>query len=301
MRTTQVVAAGSSLRRAAIVRNLKQSKLQGRLPRRRSASGGWSDRPFAIGVNMAPQWRRACDQSRCGRIQLVMNERGRSVVLALISGLVGLMTILVLNLLANRSILQYKPNRASRKPVPFSSVTLPQTQQDQTDSHLYSSCNVLELPKASLDFVGYWGGSVRGSGPLTGESLRHVGVVFGRRDDQVFFASELYSPAGQHMIEKPLVKMVGTREVLIEYEAEDDEILYEYSHRFQLLKSGRIAYDETVRLHERHGYHFLEVAAQHSLLMRITKIEEWRSFVRPAPGDVREGKISVSRQLRSNR
>jgi len=250
---------------------------------------------------MARQWRLACDQSLCGRIQLAMNERGRSIVLALISGVLALAIILVLNLLAHRSLLQYQPNRTSREPVLFSPVTLPQTQQDQTDSHLYASSNVLELPKASLDFVGYWGGSVRGSGSLTGESPRHVGVVFGRRDNQVFFASELYSPAGQHTIQKPLVKMVGAREVLIEYESEDDEVYYEYSHRFRLLNSGRMAYDETVRLYERHGYHFLEAAEEHSLLMRITKIKKWRSFVRPAPGDVREGEISASRRLRSNR
>jgi len=99
-----------------------------------------------------------------------MNGRGRGVILSLISGLLALVTILALNLLAHRSILQYQSNRTSREPVPFSAVSLPQTQQDQTDSHLYSSSNVLELPKASLDFVGYWGGSVRGSGPLTGES-----------------------------------------------------------------------------------------------------------------------------------
>ena len=229
-----------------------------------------------------------------------MNERGESIVLALIAGLLGLVTIIVLNLLVHRSILRYQPKRASRKPVPFSPVTLPETQQDQTDSHLYSSSNVLELPRASLDFVGFWGGAVRGSGSLTGEGPRHAGVVFGRRDDQVFFASELYSPAGQHMIRKPLVKMVGPKEVSIEYESEDDEVDYEYSHRFRLLNSGRIAYDETVRLYERHGHHFLEIAEQHSLLMRITKIEEWRSFVRPAPDDVREGEISASTRLRSS-
>jgi hypothetical protein len=227
-----------------------------------------------------------------------MNERGRSVVLALIAGLLGLVTILVLNLVARRSILQYQPNRASHEPVPFSPVTLPETQQDQTDSRLYSSSNVLELPRASLDFVGYWGGSVRGSGSPTGESPRHVGVVFGRRGARVFFVSELYSPAGQHVLRKPLVKMVGAREVLIEYESKDDEVDYEYSHRFRLLNSGRIAYDEAARLYERHGHHFLEAVEQHSVLMRITEIEQWRSFVRPAPGDVREGEISTSIGLR---
>jgi hypothetical protein len=229
-----------------------------------------------------------------------MNERGRNVVFALIVGLLGLVTILVLNLLARRSILQYQPNRASRESVPFSPVALPETQQDQTDSHLYSSSGVLELPKASLDFVGFWGGFVRGSRSPTGERTAHVGVVFGRRGDKVFFASELYSPAGQRMLRKPLIKMVGAREVLIEYESEDNGVNYEYSHRFRLLNSGRIAYDETVRLYERQGHHFLEMAEKHSLLMRITKIKEWRSFVQPAPDDVSEGEISASTKLRSS-
>jgi hypothetical protein len=73
------------------------------------------------------------------------------------------------------------------------------------------------------------------------------------------------------------------------------------THTDSVLNSGRIAYDETVRLYERHGYHFLEMAEQHSLLMRIAKIKEWRSFVQPAPRDVREGGISASIQLRSSR
>ena len=225
-----------------------------------------------------------------------MNERGRDVVLGLISGVVGLVTIGVLNLLAHRSVLSYQPNRASREPVHFSPVTLPETQQDQTDSRLYSSSNVLELPRASLDFVGYWGGSVRCSGSLSS----HVGVVFGRRDNHVFFSSELYSPVGQHLIQKPRVKMVGAREVFIEYESEDHQVNYKYSHQFRLLDSGRIAYDETVRLYDRYGHHFLELDEQHSMLTRLTNIEEWRSLVRPAPDDVREGAVSTSERLRSS-
>jgi hypothetical protein len=229
-----------------------------------------------------------------------MNERGRSVVLALSSSLIGLMVILALNLSAHRSILKYPPKRASREPAPLSPATFTVTQQNQSGSRLYSPSNVLELPRASLDFVGYWGGWVRDYASLAGESPSHVGVVFGRRGDRVFFASELYSPAGQRMIRKPLVKMAGARDALIEYESTDGKVEYEYSHRFRLLNSGRIAYEETVRFYEGHGNHLPEIAERHSLLTRITKIEEWRSFVRPAPGDVREGEVSASTKLRSS-
>src|SRR5690242_16690987 len=126
---------------------------------------------------------------------LPMNERGRSVVVTLSSSLIGLMVILALNLSAHRPISKYPPRRAPRDPAPLSPGAFTVTQQDQSGSRLYSPSNVLELPRASLDFVGYWGGWVRGYASSTGESPSHVGVVFGRRDDRVFFASELYSPA----------------------------------------------------------------------------------------------------------
>ena len=230
-----------------------------------------------------------------------MSEHKRSIVLTLTVGLLGLVTIVVLNLLAQRSVSRYQLNQGSREPVALSPVTLPGPQQDQADSHLQSSSNVLELRKASLDFVGCWGGSVRSSESLIGEDSGHVGVVFGRRGEQVFFASKLYTPAGQHMIGKPLVRMAGPREALVEYQSEDDQVEYQYSHRFRLLNSGKIAYKETVRLYERQGHHFLGVAEQHSLLRRFTNIEEWRSVVRPGPDDVREGDISAEMQLRSSR
>jgi hypothetical protein len=91
--------------------------------------------------------------------------------------------------------------------------------------------------------------------------------------------------------------MVGPRGAVIEYESEDDEIDYEYSHRFNLLNSGKMAYKETVYLYERHRHHLLEVAEQRSLLKRLTTMDEWRYFARPAPNDIREGEISASRQF----
>jgi hypothetical protein len=91
--------------------------------------------------------------------------------------------------------------------------------------------------------------------------------------------------------------MVGPRGAVIEYESEDDEIDYEYSHRFNLLNSRKMAYKETVYLYERHRHHLLEIAEQRSLLKRLTTMDEWRYFARPAPNDIRESEISASRQF----
>jgi hypothetical protein len=226
-----------------------------------------------------------------------MPERRQGYVLALVAGFLGLATILGLNLLARPSIFSPRARPSSHQPVRLSHVRLPGSQQLQTYSDLYSSSNVLELPAASLDFVGHWGGFTRNTGVPTGHNSGHVAVVFGRRADKVFFESELYSPVGQHILHRPRARMVGSREIVIEYESEDDDINYTYSHRFRLLNSGKIAYKETVYLYERHEHHLLGIAEQRALLKRLTTIDEWRSFSRAGPGEVREGEISASRQL----
>jgi hypothetical protein len=201
-----------------------------------------------------------------------MNDR-RGYIVAVASGSLGLVTIFGLNLLAQPSIFPRRANRGAHEPVRLSSDTLPGSQQVRTYSDLYSSSNVLELPTASLDFVGYWGGFTRNTESPIEHNSGHVGVIFGRRGDKVFFASDLYSPAGQHILRKPWARMVGPRGAVIEYESEDDEIDYEYSHRFNLLNSGKMAYKETVYLYERPRHHFIEIAEQRSLLKRLTTAE----------------------------
>lgn len=227
-----------------------------------------------------------------------MNERKHGYALALAAGLLGFVVLVGLNLLARPSTFSRPAIPRSHETVHLSSITLPGSQQVGAHSHLYSSSNVLELPRASLDFVGYWGGFIRNSALLRRHNRDHVAVAFGRQDDKVFFASELYSPAGQHIVNKPRARMIGPTEAAIEYASEGDEIEYRYSHRFKLLNSGRMTYKETVYLFERHGHHFLGMVKRRSLLKRLTSTAQWRFFSRPAADDVRQGDISASRELR---
>src|SRR5207245_7827934 len=73
----------------------------------------------------------------------------------------------------------------------------------QLPSKLDSEFNVLELPKASFDFVGSWGGYTHDTSPFEVESPDHISVVFGRRGNVVFFATQLYSPSDQRIVSKP--------------------------------------------------------------------------------------------------
>ena len=224
-----------------------------------------------------------------------MNERRRGYVLTLVAGSLGLVTIIGQNLLAQPSTFSHRANPEAHEPVRLSNLTLLRSQQARSDSDRHSSSNVLELPTVSLDFVGYWGGFTRNTGSAIEHNSDHVGVVFGRRGNKAFFATELYSPAGQHILHKPRARIVTPTEAVIEYESEDDEIDYGYSHRFRLLNSGKMVYKEAICLYERKGHHLIGVAEQRSILRRLTTMKEWRSFVRPAPDDVLEGKISASR------
>lgn len=230
-----------------------------------------------------------------------MDEHRGGYALALVAGLLGLAAIVGFNLLDRPPSFSSRAISRLHEPVSSSSITLPGSQQVGTPSELYSSSNVLELPRASLDFVGYWGGFICAPGLLAGRSSDHVAVAFGRQADKVFFASELYSPMGQRIAGKPRARMVGPREVVIEYKSEDDEIDYRYFHRFELLNSGRMTYNETVYLFERHGHHFLGKVERRSLLKRLTNKAQWRFFSRPVAGDVRQGNISASRALPHSR
>jgi hypothetical protein len=104
--------------------------------------------------------------------------------------------------------------------------------------------NVLELPKASFDFVGNWGGYTH-TGSSDVESPGHVSVVFGRRGETVFFASKLYTPSDQKILHKPTATIIDRRKVFVTYRGEDKKLDYIYFHRFKLLNSGKMAYNET--------------------------------------------------------
>jgi hypothetical protein len=160
-----------------------------------------------------------------------------------------------------------------------------------------SAPNVLELPKASFDFVGNWGGYTHGTGSPDVESPDHVSVVFGRRGDTVFFATELYTPSDQNIVAKPRATIIDRREVIVRYKGEDEKLDYIYFHRFKLLDTGEIAYDETAECYDRRTRRFVGTVGQDATLHRLTTALEKRAFAQPSPHDSFEGTLSTSNRF----
>jgi hypothetical protein len=159
--------------------------------------------------------------------------------------------------------------------------------------------NVLELPRASLDFVGNWGGYTHDTGSSDVESPDHVSVVFGRRGDIVFFASELYTPSDQGILDKTTATIIDRREVSVTYKGEDENLDYIYLHRFKLLKSGKMAYNETVECYDRRTHKFVGTTGQGATLHRLTTALEKRAFAQPSSRDVFERELSTSNMIQT--
>jgi len=226
----------------------------------------------------------------------VVNQRNRTHMLALVVACCSSLTIVVLGLLARSSPLVPRSTLSVCEAKQSSEPILPGAQHSQTYADSYAGTNILELPAANPEFVGHWGGLVSDDQPIVGGASGHVAVVFGRRGDTVFFASRLYSPASQQIVRKPQTTMVSANEALVRYAAEDDEAVYQYSHRFVLLAPGKLGYKETVRIADRRSHLPLGIVERHAILKRVTTVREWSFFAHPGPDDVREGEISLSRQ-----
>jgi hypothetical protein len=194
-------------------------------------------------------------------------------------------------------------NHAARK-VPFSPYNkasgqrgFPLVPWSQLASGLDSEPNVLELPRVSFDFVGSWGGYTHDTGSPDVESPDHVSVVFGRRGDTVFFASELYTPSDQRILNKAKATIINRREVLVRYMGEDENLDYIYFHRFKLLNSGQIEYHETVDCYDRRTHAPVGTAGQDATLHRLTTTLEKRTFAQPSSRDMFAGELSTSHRI----
>jgi hypothetical protein len=167
-----------------------------------------------------------------------------------------------------------------------------------------SQANVLELPQASSDFVGDWGGythstirSLASGLLLTGKSPDRISVIFVRQGETVFIADELYSGPHQRILGKPRVRTANPREVVIEYESEDAELHYVYTNRFVLRESGTIAYQERVDVSDRRTHNLVGAVNQRATLSRLVTAAERRRFARPSPDQVPKGAISANTEL----
>jgi hypothetical protein len=242
----------------------------------------------------------------CARLcfgKIPVSRRERSYIVNFAAGLLALAVTFGLILLIRSFYEQTSRNFASHRAPLLSPVEVPGRRQlalvpwSQLSSKLDSESNVLELPKASFDFVGSWGGYTHDTAPSEVESPDHVSVVFGRRGDTVFFATKLYSPSSQKIVSKPRAWITNAKEVFVTYKAEDEQLDYAYLHRFTLLESGKIAYKETVKLYDRRTQSAVGTAGQHALLSRLTTTLEMRVFAQPSSRDVFKSELSSSKKI----
>lgn len=232
-----------------------------------------------------------------------MNNRERTYVVNFAAGLFAVAVTLGLILLIRSFCEPSSHSFASHQPLspaePPSHRPLALVPWSQSPSKLDSESNILELPKATLDFVGSWGGYTHDIEPSEVEGPDHVSVVFGRRGNTVFFATKLYSPSGQRIVSKPRAWITGPKEILVTYRAEDEQLDYGYLHRFTLLDSGKIAYKETVDLYDRRTHRVVGTDGQHALLDRLATEPEKRVFAQPTSRDVFNGELTTSKRMRA--
>jgi hypothetical protein len=163
-----------------------------------------------------------------------------------------------------------------------------------------SESNVLELPKASLDFVGFWGGythstlhSVR-PGLLTGENPDRASIIFGRQGNTVFVTGTLYSSPNQRILGRPRAHVLSPVEAIVHYESDDAELHYDYTCRFTLVDSSRMVYRNAVEVYDRRSGTLIGTVKQRATLKRLLTIEERRRFARPSRHELPQKDISAS-------
>jgi len=186
---------------------------------------------------------------------------------------------------------------ATREDTP-SKLIVPQAQRAASDEVPApgSRSNVLELPRASLDFAGHWGGYVHSTifsvipGALTGANPDHASIIFGRAGDTVFIASELYSSPTQRLIGRPSARISNPREAVIQYRSADSELEYKYECHFRLLESGKMSFRNRVVIYDRRRKP-VGTVKQEGMLIRLLTLDEQRAFARPSLHEVPKSEI----------
>jgi hypothetical protein len=154
-----------------------------------------------------------------------------------------------------------------------------------------TQANILELRKASTDFVGYWGGYIRSSmqrlkPDLIGTSPYRASVIFGRENGTIFIASELYTSPGQKIVGRPRAKVIRARTAVIEYQATDNRLYYSFTHRFQLDGASVINYQSRVDVYDRSSRTLLGIVTGRATLKRLLTRREQLEFARPSRVEV---------------
>jgi hypothetical protein len=182
-----------------------------------------------------------------------------------------------------------------------STLAYPSQHREQSTSFLLGNnprANILQLPKASTDFVGYWGGYIdssvqRLSPDLIGNSPNRVSVVFGRQGDTVFMASELYSSPKQKIVHGPRARIVSARLAIVEYESKDNDLYYVCSHRFRLNGTSSISYRSTIDVYDRNSHRLMGIVTERAALKRLRTPHEQLEFARPGLNQIPRAEISA--------
>jgi len=182
-----------------------------------------------------------------------------------------------------------------------SMLAYPSQHREQSTSFLLGNnprANILQLPKASTDFVGYWGGYIdssvqRLSPNLIGTSPDRVSVVFGRQGDTVFMASELYSSPKQKIVQGPKARVVDARLAIVEYESEDSDLYYICRHHFRLNGAFSISYRTTIDVYDRNSHGLMGIVTERATLKRLRTPREQLEFAKPGRNQIPRAEISA--------
>jgi hypothetical protein len=101
------------------------------------------------------------------------------------------------------------------------------------------------------------------------------------------------------ILDRPTATIIDRRKVFVTYKGEDEKLDYIYFHRFKLLNSGKIAYNETVECYDRHSHISVGTAGQDATLHRLTTALEERAFAQPSSREILEGELSTSTKIRA--
>jgi hypothetical protein len=165
--------------------------------------------------------------------------------------------------------------------------------------------NILELPKASTDFVGYWGGYIQSSiqrlsPDLVGASPDRVSVIFGRQGDTVFMTSELYTSPKQKIVHQPKARIVPARVAIIEYESADKDLYYVSRDRFQLADPSNINYQGTIDIYDLNSHRLMGIVTQTAVLKRLLTVRQQLRFARPGRNQIPRIEVSAREHFGSH-
>jgi hypothetical protein len=161
-----------------------------------------------------------------------------------------------------------------------------------------AQANVLQLPKASSDFVGFWGGYLhssiqRLSPELTGNSPDRVSVIFGRRGGTIFMFSKLYSSPQQRIVHHPTARMLSPRVASVEYESADKGFDYICKHTFRLKDTSSISYQATINIYDLNSHKLMGIVTETAALKRLLTAREQLRFARPGKNQIPRAQVSA--------